>query len=297
MNKYLLTFSGLFLSLSALVFPAFRKYLALGINHSIYYCQTLFGFVSPHVSKEFNLIIVSGGLLLLAIVFLRIIRTFFHLKALQKELTDEIYPPNKLENLISELNLANKVKLINSKKPFAFCFGLYRQKIYISSTLLEAMSHTEIKAILLHERWHLRSRDSLTLFIGRITENLFPFFPIVSDLVRNFRIKREINADSAAAISLGSGDAVISALRKLLIFETRLATIYPNFADADTLESRFLALANRNNPERLNLAGIFFSLFFLLVFLSIIVTPISASEIHRGQTDIMLVCLNSKIGY
>ncbi len=294
MSKSLLTFVALFLALSIGTLLVCRKYFALGISHSIYYCQTLFGSTFPHIPKELNLIIAFGGALLLGTVLLKIISTSLRLKKLQKEITDEISFPNELQILIAKLGLIGKIKLINSKKPFAFCFGLHRPKIYVSSTLLKTMSTMELKGILLHEKYHLDNHDSLTLFIGRVTENLFPFFPIVSDLVNSFRIKREINADNTAATFLGNNAPIVSALRKLLAFDMPLETIYPSFVDADTLESRILALTNTRDPRKLNLINLFISSVSLLTFLAVVVTPISASEIHQGKTDIVLVCLNSK---
>lgn len=293
MSKNLLVFVALFLVLSFGTFLVCRKYIALGINHSIYYCQTLFGSAFPHIPKELNLIIAMAGLFTLGVILLKIISTFFQLKTLQKEMTNEASLPERLQILIADIDLTGKVKLINSKKPFAFCLGLLHSKIYMSSALLETMSVLELKGILLHERYHLDNHDSLTLFIGRVTENLFPFFPIVSDLISNFRIKREINADKAAVMSLGNNDAIISALRKFLVFGAPLITSYPSFADIDTLEGRILTLTNKSLSRKFNPVNLFLSSISILVFIATAITPISASEIHRGQTDIVLVCLNS----
>lgn len=295
MSKHILTFAALFLALSIGTLLVCRKYLALGISHSIYYCQTLFGSAFPHIPKELNLIIASAGLFTLGVILLKIINTFFQLKTLQKEMTNEASLPKRLQILIADIDLTGKVKLINSKKPFAFCFGLLHSKIYISSTLLEAMSPIELKGILLHEKYHLDNHDSLALFIGRVTENLFPFFPIISDFISSFRIKREINADKAAVILLGDNNAIASALRKFLAFQDPLITTYPSFADTDTLEDRVLTLTNKSSPRRFNLVNLFLSSMTLLIFIAAVATPISASEIHRGQTDIVLVCLNSHV--
>ena len=263
------------------------------LSHSIYYCGALLGFASPHIPKELNLIIALSGLAFLGIILVRIVNTFLHIKTIKKELMAEINLPDKLEILVSELNLIGKVKLVNSKKPLAFCFGLLNPKIYISSTLLKTMSFMELKAIFLHERYHLRNHDTLTLFIGRVIENLFPFFPTVSDLIKTFRVKREINADNEANRIMGNKSYITDAIQKFLVIDTPVVTFYPAFVPADSLTERILALTDKKSPRRLNLNNVFLSLLSFLIILGVVAIPISAYEIHHDHTDTIVVCVNS----
>lgn len=297
MSKNLFTFSGLLLILTVTTLLFFRKYLALGINHTIYYCQTLLGTSLPSVPKEVNFMLAVSGLLLLAMVLVKMIHTLLHIKVVQEKVKLEINLPKKLQILAADLNLASKVKLINSHVPIAFCFGLRQPKIYISSSLVKTMSPLELKAILLHERYHLKNHDSLALFIGKVSESLFPFFPVISDLVKNFRIKREINADNEAVKILGNRDVISGAIRKLLEFETLSASFYPAFGQADTLEERILALTGKKSTQKLNLISAVLSAAVFLSVLGVVATPIFAEEIHHDHTDAVVVCLNPQISH
>lgn len=292
MSKNLFTFSSLLLILTVTTLLFFRKYLALGINHTIFYCQTLLGTSLPSVPKEVNFMLAVSGLLLLAMVLVKMIYTLLHIKVVQEKVKLEINLPKRLQILISNLNLAGKVKLVSSQTPFAFCFGLACPKIYLSSTLVKTMSPLELKAILIHERYHLEKHDSLALFIGKVSESLFPFFPVISDLVKNFRIKREINADNEAVRILGNRDVITSAIKKLLSFEIPAVSQYPAFAQTDTLEERILALMGKKRTQRLNLLNLVLSVTVFLAVVGVTTTPISAFEIHHDHTDAVVVCLN-----
>lgn len=292
MSKNLFTFSSLLLILTVTTLLFFRKYLALGINHTIYYCQTLLGTSLPSVPKEVNFMLAVSGLLLLVMILVKMTNTLLHIKVAQEKVRLEINLPKRLQILISNLNLAGKVKLVSSQTPFAFCFGLARPKIYLSSTLVKTMSPLELKAILIHERYHLEKHDSLALFIGKVSESLFPFFPIISDLIKNFRIKREINADNEAVRILGNKDVITNAIRKLLLTETPVVSYSPAFAEADTLEERILVLTGKKSTRKLSLISAIFSATVFLSILGVVATPIFASEIHHDHTDAVVVCLN-----
>ena len=87
---------------------------------------------------------------------------------------------------------------IQSEKPFAFCFGIRSPKIYVSSALISLFTKDEFETILCHEKHHLESRDALTLLVAHMVESLFPFFPLLSDLIMAYRTEREMLADRAA---------------------------------------------------------------------------------------------------
>lgn len=292
MSKSLFTFSSLLLILTVAMLLFFRKYLAHGINNTVYYCQTLLGTSFQFVPKEVNFMLVVCGLLLLVMILVKMTNTLLHIKVVQEKVRPEINLPKRLQILISNLNLAGKVKLVSSQTPFAFCFGLACPKIYLSSTLVKTMSPLELKAILIHERYHLEKHDSLSFFIGTLSESLFPFFPVITDLVKNFRIKREINADNEAVKILGNRDVITSAIKKLLIFEIPVASQYPAFAQMDTLEERILALMGKKRAQRLNIVSLVLSVTVFLAVLGVTATPISAFEIHHDHTDAVIVCLN-----
>lgn len=295
MNKNLVVFSSLFMVLSLAAFLFFKKYLSLGIYHSIYYCQTLFGGTMRQIPRELNILIIGSALALVGLVSLRLLLLFSKLKSFQKSVRSTNVLPNSLQGLISELGLNGKVHLVSANKPFAFCWGIRNPRICLSTKVIKLMSREETRAILLHEKYHLDHHDGLTLLIGRITENLFPLFPVISDLVSNFRVKREISADYFAIKHMGKQVPIKNALRKLLFFENRAVAVFPAFTDSDTLEGRILALTGKKSPPRLNLINVFLSVSVFLIILGVVATPISAYEIHHDQTDAVVVCLNSNV--
>jgi len=103
--------------------------------------------------------------------------------------------------------------LIEDDRPLAFCAGLLRPRIYISTGVLERLDQSALNAVLDHERHHARRRDPLRLAAGRVLgESLF-FVPGLRELARRQQALSELSADeSAVCAAPGNRSALARAM-------------------------------------------------------------------------------------
>ncbi len=198
--------------------------------------------------------------------------------------------------LLEKLRLTEKTYLIENEKQFAFCLGIRKPKIYISTALLSILNEREIEAVLRHERYHLNNRDTLTMLIASIAESLLPFFPLISDFLHNYRIEREIRADAESVQGLGDEKPLISVLKKLLIAPEYATVTASAIADHDTLEPRIQALIRKDaHFKKFKLKHIFVSLISVFIMSIITLAPVQAMEIHHKGEDAMMLCPNNEV--
>jgi Zn-dependent protease with chaperone function len=116
---------------------------------------------------------------------------------------------------MEELGLQGLVRVVDLPHPTAFCYGLLRPRICLSSALVLAMSPPQLRAILLHERLHLkRWHPLITLVLDTLADALF-FLPLVGELRDQFEAKMELDADRAAIHGAGR-KPLAGALHRLL---------------------------------------------------------------------------------
>ncbi len=219
---------------------------------------------------------------------------FIEVHLLKRQLIQYSSKKFQLNRLLQQYNLQNKVYLIENNRTFAFCFGILNPKIYISTNLLSLMNEKEIEAVLLHEKYHLKHRDSLTMLIATVLQHLFPFFPLFSDLIRNYKIEREIAADQQAIQTLGTAQPVTAVLKKLLCIPTLTLPTVSALAEYETLRPRIKAIVGEQYSYiRFSKAKMLISFSAVVVIISMLVVPVHAMEIHNHKQDVMMVCLQS----
>ncbi len=103
--------------------------------------------------------------------------------------------------------------VVEDSRPLAFCAGLLRPRIYLSTATLALLDERALNAVLDHERHHARRRDPLRLAAGRILgESLF-FVPGLRELARRQQALAELSADeSAVHAAAGNRSALASAM-------------------------------------------------------------------------------------
>lgn len=90
------------------------------------------------------------------------------------------------------------VRLVSSERPLAFCAGLARPAIYLSSGALASLSEDELCAVLEHERHHRARRDPLRLLAARSVGEALFFLPAMPRLAQRYAALAELAADEAA---------------------------------------------------------------------------------------------------
>jgi Zn-dependent protease with chaperone function len=90
------------------------------------------------------------------------------------------------------------VLVIDDPRPHAFCAGLLRPRVYVTSGALEILDEPALDAVLLHERHHARRRDPLRLATSRVLAKAMFFLPVVRELGRRQEALAEMSADESA---------------------------------------------------------------------------------------------------
>jgi beta-lactamase regulating signal transducer with metallopeptidase domain len=102
--------------------------------------------------------------------------------------------------------------------PEAFCAGLLRPRVYLSSAAVETVEPGELSAVIEHESHHCRRRDPLRILtVGVLSDCLF-FLPVMRHLRRRFCTLAELAADEAAIMVGADRRSLASAL---LVFAER----------------------------------------------------------------------------
>lgn len=106
--------------------------------------------------------------------------------------------------------------------PQAFCAGLLRPRIYVSTGAIATLGDDELQAVLAHERHHARCRDPLRLLIARTARDALFFLPGMRQLADRYAALAELAADRAA-VRANAGDRR-SLAAALLAFDASTST-------------------------------------------------------------------------
>lgn len=290
-NRNLVTFLGLLILLGMVLFLTFQKLFPL-IGHVTYYCQSLL-VDAKMIPIPFYLSIIPFLFLsvILVISFLKFFVLNIKVHDLRIKLKKDAISDKNTNIFLSNLGLQNKAVLIKSKKRFAFCLGFRKPKIYFSTGLSSGLTMRELEAVLRHEQYHLERNDTFIMTVASVAYSLFPFFPIVGDLIKKYRIEREIDADKFSIAKVGDQNVLISALRKLIAFPTVEMVVVAAIADHDTLEPRIFSLLNKPyKKRRLNFKNLVLSMISFAILTAVFVLPVHARELHHENHDVIMLC-------
>lgn len=293
-NKSLKLFLFLLTFLSLMVIKAWQKSMVLGWKRTVYFCQTILNTASFQFSSLGSLAIIllvfiffSLGLvriLLLILASLRLKRTLFN---------KQVRLPKELIGLVKRLRLKSLVRVVEDRRPLAFCFGFFQPKIYLSTGLIDRMSNRELEAILRHERSHITNHDTTILTLFFIAQSFFLFFPFFSDLIGRIRLEKEINADKTVIREMGNKNILLASFKKLVNYPSFNFPFIKAITGADDLERRIKAILEEEeivglklNPFRLRL-----SLVFIFILFIVIITPVKADQTKAKPVQRITFCL------
>jgi Zn-dependent protease with chaperone function len=80
----------------------------------------------------------------------------------------------------------------------AFCAGLLRPCVYVTTATAERLNTNELDAVVAHEATHARRRDPLRRFFTRAAADVVFWFPLLRWWLRTHVENAEIHADKAA---------------------------------------------------------------------------------------------------
>ena len=99
----------------------------------------------------------------------------------------------------------------------AFCAGLLRPRLYLSTGAARLLPADELRAVLAHERHHRDRRDPLRIAIGRVLARALFFMPVLGRLHSRYCAIAELAADAAAVRADGGNPAALASA--MLVFD------------------------------------------------------------------------------
>jgi Zn-dependent protease with chaperone function len=159
------------------------------------------------------LLAVCGISLGVATLFRQLVATAALIRRL---VARKIALPEAVERAAAGLELDGRIDVVADRRPFSFCYWFLRPRICLSTALVGRLDRDEIRAVLLHERYHLRQRDPLRQVVARYFAAGLYVVPVVDELVSFHTLQKEIEADEEAVRASGDVRSIASALYKLL---------------------------------------------------------------------------------
>jgi hypothetical protein len=166
--------------------------------------------------------VVAAVVLLLALcgISLGLVTLFRQLVAtavlIRRLVAQKIALPSSVLLAARGLDLDGRIDVVTDERPFSFCYWFVRPRICLSTALVERLDVDELRAVLHHERYHLRQRDPLRQVVARYFAAGLYVVPVVDELLSFHALQKEIEADEEAVRASGDVRSLASALYKLL---------------------------------------------------------------------------------
>jgi Zn-dependent protease with chaperone function len=159
------------------------------------------------------LILATCGIALgLGSLFRQLLTTLALIRAL---VAKRITTPRRVARLAHQLGIGGRIDVVVDRRPFSFCYWFRRPRICLSTALVRRLDDAELRAVLVHERYHLRHRDPLRVVIARYFAAGLYVVPVVDELASFYALQKEIAADDDAVRQVGVSP-LARALYKLL---------------------------------------------------------------------------------
>jgi len=168
------------------------------------------------------------------------------------------------------------VRVIDVAEPLAYCLPGIRSRVVLSKGTLSALSHSEVQAILRHERAHLRARHDLVLESFIAVHTAFPRFVRSGSALRAVRLLVELLADDAAVRAVGPAPVA----RALVACAAARTPAGAMAAGGATTVIRVRRLAGRPNSMLLSL-GAYLAAVVVLVGPTVAVAVPWLAELNR----------------
>ena len=124
--------------------------------------------------------------------------------------------------------------VIEDERPRAFCAGLLRPRVYVSTGTVALLDESALAAVLLHERQHARRRDPLRLACGRVLARALFYVPGLGELNRRLHALAELSADEHAISGAPGNRAALA--RAMLSFAERSRVDDPTGLDPERID-------------------------------------------------------------
>jgi Zn-dependent protease with chaperone function len=199
-------------SFVALVAVAFLAYQLLGVAACL-----LLGVLGYRLAADgFSAVTNDGAELIPALLFLLGlgigallgIRSLVHQSIASVRLAERVRrlrrpAPSELDALAEGVRLGGRVRLVDSPACFSFAYGALSPRVAVSGGLFGASSESELRAVLVHERYHVRNLDPLKVLLARALPAALFYLPALRGLRDRYVAGRELAADRSAVAACG----------------------------------------------------------------------------------------------
>lgn len=182
-----------------------------------------------------------------------------------------------------------RVYLTPARRPAAFCFGLLRPRIVVTSGLLARLDADEQAAAIWHELHHVRRREPLKCLLARLAASTFFWMPLLRDLLDRYLLAKELTADRAAIQRTSTGSLAGA------LYEVGCAPTPGAVGMADLAEARVSRLLEPNTPlpplfnrGRLTVSAITFAGLMLLLETPLRLDPPETTHLRAMLTSTSL---------
>lgn len=162
-------------------------HVGTGAAHSVTVLGVRVSYPAANLGAIVVLLLAAGGLVVLAVAGGAVARELAAGRRLRRLLAARVcgaLPGGEL--------------VLAEPRPWAFCTGLVRPRVYVTSGALGALDADAVVVVLAHERHHARRYDPLRLATARVLSRALFFVPGLDGVLRRAGLLSELGADESA---------------------------------------------------------------------------------------------------
>ncbi len=179
---------------------------------------------------------------------------------------------------VSRYPFLENVLVFEDGLPLAFTAGFLKPRVFLSTKLVDILDENELRAVILHESHHQRSKDPLKgLVVSFISDFLF-FLPVSRFLKKTYHLTSEMSADAHSVSSQADPLALVGSLLKVQKLNGPAASW---FFDPTTERAKHLL----GQPARIPLP---LKRTFLTIVLLVITTMIALVPVKKSVSSLFI---------
>jgi len=145
--------------------------------------------VLGEAGKALLLVFMSFAFLyIISRTVLRILRTFAFVDRAERNAV--------LFRDVSRFPFLENVTVFEDRLPLAFTGGFLKPRVFLSTKLVDILDEKELRAVILHESHHQRSKDPLKGLVVSFISDLLFFLPVSRLLKKTYHLTLEMTADA-----------------------------------------------------------------------------------------------------
>lgn len=277
-NKAFYIILVIFMFAIFLLFGLLTKMVPLTVTHVLYMCQKTISDLAIFIPHSAPSALVLAGTLIISLgVILFLLKLYSTQKFISNSRSNQIELPLKVAKIARQLNIIDRIDVIRSSSFVSFCYGFLKPRICISSHTVGKLTANELKAVLIHESYHLKSKDPLKIFLSQIASAMFFFIPTLLDIKNSYILSKEIAADNLVVRSKHA-KGLRQALLKTINWQSPLVGIASFVGDQD-YEQRILFLTGKQAKNiHLSFVRLAISFIVFLTVFTLVSMPVYAVE-------------------